>query len=804
MRVRWATRLAICALTLGFAACGDSGDAGSGDETGSSETGSSETGSSETASGDPDAMGSGTDSPDAAADHPDAGPGQTDTGPGDPDAGSGDEADTPPEVDPEPACGTGDRVLPEGLVELAWDDGTAEGWLIDYDVNWNIDGAPLVLSENAVTEAVRFELLHPARIHGFSVVWANLPPEADPNQKLLAGLNADFGHNGRDHFFEDPLWKGTRCVGDAASGEWVDYVFPTPIELPPGLVFAGQRRNDIASPALAIDASDTPPEWWVVDPFEGHSAIGLPNVGNYHHEFSVDTKLDFMVRLHVEWLEEIEPEARLFQPDAQTTGSRAAWGDYDSDGWDDLLANGTLLHNEGDGTFTSVSEAAGLTGQSLSGGVWGDYDNDGCLDLFAFAESTTAGDSLWRNNCDGTFTDVTVAAGIDDVQDYNLCEGAPEQEHAPSPAAAWWDYDADGLLDVVVVGFICWGDWTFYKDQLFHNEGDGTFTEVSTAAGLLDQAFSGRGASPIDHDRDGDVDLLINDYTLHRNLFYDNAGDGTVTERGVELGLAGHQDLVPLQGAYFGHTIGAAWGDLDSDGDFDVVQANLAHPRFFTFSDKTQVLLDDGTGHYVDAAGEWTPGAANGLRYQETHSVPALADFDHDGNLDLIITAIYPGRPTDFYWGHGDGTFALDSYHAGLTITDGWGLAASDYDHDGDLDLAYKNLWTNEGAAADGTHWLQVRAVGNVASNRAAIGATVAVTAGGVTQLRHVQGGTGQGCQDSQSLHFGLAGADSVESIEVWFVGAAAPTTFSGPWGADQRLWVFEDGTVTAGWAPPE
>ena len=145
----------------------------------------------------------------------------------------------------------------------------------------------------------------------------------------------------------------------------------------------------------------------------------------------------------------------------------------------------------------------------------------------------------------------------------------------------------------------------------------------------------------------------------------------------------------------FGHTIGTAWGDLNNDGRFDVVQANLAHPRFFNFSAKTQVMIAQEDGKFVDNQGDWSkPYGDAGLRFSETHSIPVLGDFDQDGNLDLVISATYDGRPTDFYWGKGDGTFTLDSYRSGITMTGGWGMAASDLDNDGDLDMLIAGHWT--------------------------------------------------------------------------------------------------------------
>jgi hypothetical protein len=709
-------------------------------------------------------------------------------------------SDDSPEAEAEqPVCGSGNRPLPDGLIEIAWDDGQPVGSLRDQEWSIEVNGHTYVINDEVLWEAVRFDLPHPARIHGFSVQWAGLAEDAPPDHEVFAGLYPDFGYNGFDFWQWDPLWSGSRCRADISEEGWVDYVFDAPVDVPhPGLVYVAHRAETAADPVFLFDGT----EGGTCEKFtECHGAMNLPNAEAtaFYNGVSFPFQYDYLVRLHVEYTEEIEPTDRIFQPVTFAPSGHASFGDFDNDGWDDLIAEGpTLYRNDGTGSFVDVTESAGLSGVSGTGGVFGDFDNDGCLDLFVYAESTTEADSLFRSNCDGdgTFENVTEAAGIVDEQTYENCGGAAENVRSPTAAAAWVDIDADGYLDLYLANFICWSKETYYIDTVFHNLGDGTFESWTGDHGFLSQKRPSRGVAPVDYDADGDVDLFVNAYRLRANQLFRNKGDGTVEESAFAAGVAG----TPTN-SYFGHTIGAAWGDLDGDGVFDLVSANLAHPRFFHFSDKTEVLLQNASHEFEDVSGDWPKAkSAAGLRYQETHSVPALADFDHDGHLDLVITSVYDGRPTDFYWGNGDGTFRLDAYHAGITTENGWGVAVSDVDNDGDPDVfahvPFVNTLQSTGA------WLQVRAIGNVASNWNAIGSTVRVRAGGASQIRHVQGGTGKGGQDSQYLHFGLGSATEAERIEVVFPGGET-VTYEGPFAAGQRVWVFEDGTTHLGWSPP-
>lgn len=722
------------------------------------------------------------------------------------------EADaTPPDMGPPPlACDDALGRLPAGLTMLEHHDGQPVGDVTEQA--WEVVGVPV--SSAPLHEAVRFILDRPARIHGFSIQYGVLPNGRETS--VRAGLYRDFGYNGFDFWAADPYWEGGRCRGPLRSETWVDYVLPEPVTIEhPGLVYVAHRRENRRDAAWLFDGSTPTPNCGndCCTPFAAcNSSWNFPELREFQaggaanyawNGLTTTFPYDYMVRLYVEYLEPLPaPETEVFAPVAGVElSNRSAWGDVDNDGDDDLVTNGPRLLRNDAGSFVDVTAASGLlVGGAAGSGVFGDYDNDGCLDLFVFAESYTQGDHLLQGDCAGGFEDVTEAAGITDQQDYNTCLDKGHQ--APTPAAAWVDLEGDGFLDLYLANFICWDDGTFYIDTVWHNNGDGTFTEWTGQqgfGGVNDEALASRGALPVDADGDGAMDVFVNNYRLHRNLFYHNEGGGQFAEVAQAVGLAGHATPQGLF-TYYGHSIGAAFGDLDGDGDLDAVVANLAHPRFWDFSSKTEVLRNNGDGTFTDLQGDWhLPEGAAGLRYQETYSVPTLGDFDQDGALDLVISAVYEGRPTDFYWGNGDGTFRLDGWRSGITVTNGWGQATADFDQDGDLDLATQGVLYRNQRPATG-HWLQVRVVGNVAANRAALGATVMVQAGARTFTRFVGGGTGQGCQDALTLHFGLGDTQSVDRMEVRFPGSAAPVVFQGPFESDQRLWLYEDGTSTPGW----
>ncbi|HAN31601.1 MAG TPA: hypothetical protein DCQ06_08405, partial [Myxococcales bacterium] len=545
-----------------------------------------------------------------------------------PDVGPADTTPATPVIGELKHCTVGDG-LPQGLSELKWDDGIAQSDVTKQE--WTLLGKPI--KDEKLYQAVRFEISQPTRIHGFRIQYGALPAAG----QVKTGLYRDFGHNGFDFWSPDPIWM-TECEADKLeAGSWVTIKLPKPVQIDqPGLIYVANLRSKPDDAAWSFDGSL--PEGCedgneCCGPFDAcHSAWNFPEVKSYNSNgqqffnwngLSMTRGLDFMVRLVVEPLEKVPPSETWLQPVGEVKpGHRMAWGDYNNDGWDDLFDSTNKLYRNEKGTLVDVSEEVGFKKIDLkgNGGIWGDFDNDGHLDLFVFWENNKGGDTLLRNKGDGTFEDVTASSGLGDIQSYNTCNQPDDvtETNTPTPGAAWVDIDADGKLDLYLSNFICWGLYTYYYDTVWHNMGGGKFESWTNSNGFLGTlALPGRGANPVDADNDGDVDILINNYVLMRNLYYRNKGDGTVEEVALKVGLGGHP--VSYGGSTrYGHSIGTAWGDINRDGHWDAVVANLAHPRFWNFSNKTQILLNDGKGSWYDIQGDWTVSVgAAGLRFQE-------------------------------------------------------------------------------------------------------------------------------------------------------------------------------------------
>ena len=467
-----------------------------------------------------------------------------------------------------------------------------------------------------------------------------------------------------------------------------------------------------------------------------------------------------------------------------------AWIDFDRDGWMDLyLVNGgrwedlvqgkrtvsnALYHNDGDGTFTNVTEKAGVGNRHWGMGVAaGDYDNDGWVDLFV---CNYGPNTLYRNNGDGTFKDMTGTAGVGDGR--------------WGVSASWGDYDADGWLDLYVTNTVQFdyknpdpmechyrgitvqcgplgmvGD----SDILYRNNRDGTFSDLSEKAGVSDVPPSyGLGAIWTDYDNDGDLDLYVaNDQMA--NFLFRNLGDGTFEETGLFAGAAFSDDGT-AQGS-----MGVDFGDYDRDGLLDIY---ITH-----FSDDYNTLFRNlGQGRFRDM----TRGA--GLTFSSWPMVgwgTGFADLDHDGWEDIFAANghVFPQvdgykigtsfhQRSQVFRNLGDGKFQEVS--AGLDKLKSWssrGVAFADYDNDGDIDVAVNNL--------DGVPWLLRNRKGSQAgnwlllslegtrTNRSAIGTRVTLETGEGKQIREVRGGSSYESTHDFRVHFGLGGLETVKKLIV-------------------------------------
>ena len=476
----------------------------------------------------------------------------------------------------------------------------------------------------------------------------------------------------------------------------------------------------------------------------------------------------------------------------EVVGCGVAMLDFDNDGWLDLFVlSGTrldgapggttnrLYKNNRDGTFTDVTEKAGLTRTGWASGVTvGDYDNDGFDDLFVTGYGQNV---LYRNNGDGTFTDVTAKAGL----------ALPGVRYGAG--CTWVDYDRDGRLDLFVATYL---DTTIEKlpkpgdtndcqwkgvpvncgprglptgyVQLFRNNGDGTFTDVSKASGIAAAAKSyPMTAVAADYDNDGWPDIYVACDSTPSWLFR-NQKDGTFKEEGLERGVALSEDGLEQAG------MGIAIGDVDLDGHLDVFKTH--------FADDTNVLYrNDGAGFFTDV----TIRAGIGVETRYVGWGAGMADFDNDGLPDIFMVTggVYPEvektlpaypvkTPRLVFRNLGNGRFEELIEEAGpgvAAVHTSRGCAFGDFDNDGDVDVLVLNM--NEPPSLlrnDVTgqgHWLKVLLVG-VKSNRSAIGARVAARYGTRTQVQAVTAQASFYSSNERRLHFGL-GAETKADLTI-------------------------------------
>ena len=449
-----------------------------------------------------------------------------------------------------------------------------------------------------------------------------------------------------------------------------------------------------------------------------------------------------------------------------------AWGDYDNDGWLDLYLTGNrerniLFHNQGDATFevSPYSHQVNLADEMSGGAVWADYDNDGWRDLYVLNNGPNV---LFRNDRGQGFIDVTQAAGVGDT--------------GKGESAAWGDYDNDGLLDLYVVNWTCYPECDpltpeLQRDRLYHNEGDGTFSDQTFALDGTGKKTAGAGfaASFADYDNDGDLDLyVVNDRinTPIGNVFWRNDGPGCGHWCWSDLSSQSDAGAV-ISG------MGIATGDYDNDLDLDIYVSNMSNSMLF--------LQNQGDGRLDDMTEQAEVGINPGIVVGWGTD---FFDYDNDGWLDLYLATTQfvqadpsiAGIPEDFhdsspdylFHNNGDGTFTPVT-GASWQQTDypTKGFAYGDYDNDGWLDFVIGNwnqgyrLFRNTGG--NGNHWLSVRLAGRGPVNRDAVGARVIVTTDdGRQQMQEVKIGSSLGAGNDTALHFGLGTATSADVTVRW------------------------------------
>ncbi len=530
-------------------------------------------------------------------------------------------------------------------------------------------------------------------------------------------------------------------------------------------------------------------------------ALGISiNSGFHTRVFAAPASTAPESRIPVRYTDVRESAKITFQQDStqtdekyylETMGTGVGWIDYDQDGLMDLFfvqsaatdvykpphpLRSALYHNNGDGTFTDVTEKAGVGGEGHYGqGVAvGDFDNDGFPDMYVTGYGRAL---LYRNNGNGTFTDVTAKAGLADEGQW-------------STSAGWFDYDKDGWLDLFVTNYIEWsprnnlwcgehrpgyrsychpGNYKGERIKLYHNNHDGTFTDVSDASGVGKPEAKGMGVVLADFNNDGLPDIAVANDSWPNFLFI-NRHNGTFEDVSLVSGLAASED-----GRYeAGMGIDAA--DVDGDGWMDVY---ITHLDF----ELNRLYRNSQNGSFTDET--FRSGIGNKAVLMSGVAMKFL-DYDNDGWNDILQAngsmldnvALYHGEvsykePLLMYRNLGKSQFEKVSESLGpdfMRPIVGRGLATADYDNDGDIDIVtnnrgdYPSLLRNDGGNVN--HWLTVQLIGTK-SNRDGTGASLKLTSEGFVHVEQAKGGGSYMSASDPRIHFGLGKRTKIESLEI-------------------------------------
>jgi len=491
-------------------------------------------------------------------------------------------------------------------------------------------------------------------------------------------------------------------------------------------------------------------------------------------------------RSGITWVHDNGKSLKRWLPEAMCSG--CAFLDYDNDGWMDILLINTgpssfhqptgsprnaLYRNNRNGTFTDVTAEAGLVAARWGEGIAvGDFDGDGYPDLYF----TCYGDNvLYRNNRNGTFTDVTAKAGV--------------AKGGWSTSAVWFDYDNDGRLDLFVCGFVDYGGPhpktcgsdalnkysycipTIFEPRLsalYHNNGDGTFTEVGHLTDIGKNPGKAHGVVATDVNNDGLMDLFVANDAVP-NFLYMNRGGGKFEEIGIAAGVAYNTDGQARSG------MGVDSADYDNDGQMDLFVANIDGERFCLYH-------NDGNETFTDRADDM--GIGKDTFYLSGWGLKFL-DYDNDGNMDLFIADGHPNDMVDVLlrnvtWAeplllfHSDGKRLVNvSSQAGPAFHQHWparGMAIGDYDNDGGVDVLINNsgsaplLLHNEVGAR--SNWLGLRLIGTTA-NIDAVGVRVTWEFGGIRRSRLKVGGGSYLSSHDPRMVLGIGQAKKIDSLEI-------------------------------------
>ncbi len=436
-----------------------------------------------------------------------------------------------------------------------------------------------------------------------------------------------------------------------------------------------------------------------------------------------------------------------------------------------------LFRNNGDGTFTDVTEKAGLQGVGYSMGVAaGDYDNDGFVDLYVTGVNRN---QLFHNNGDGTFTDVTEKAGVGGM--------VPKLGKAWSVAAGWFDYNNDGLLDLFVVNYLNYSiksatpcaqqglpaycspvDFLGTPNILYRNNGDGTFTDVSDQSHISEYVGKGMGLAFADYDNDGFTDIFVSNDTFENYLLHNNR-DGTFTNVALLAGVAYNAFGKAIAG------MGADFRDLDNDGRPDIFETAM-------FGEGFPLYRNLGDGQFQDVT------ASVGLSALTSRSTAwgvGVFDFDNDGNKDLFTANAdildnamelahrsFP-LPNRIFHNKSGLSFEDVSSQAGASFSvpaPHRGAAFGDLNNDGRVDAVVTvlngppEIWMNR--SSNHNHWLIVKLVG-VKSNRDGLGTKIKVTTSLGAQYNQATTAISYNSSSDKRVHFGLGSPDVIDALEI-------------------------------------